>query len=71
MAALLRLTAHPSEAVIRRALKLLPTSLANISQHDAQVRIQQSSVPSPLMFMSVFMSMLPCYFYIHILFVLM
>ena len=42
MAALLRLTAHPSEAVIRRALKLLTTSLANISQQDAQVRTQAS-----------------------------
>lgn len=59
MAALLRLTAHPSEAVIRRALKLLTTSLASISQHDVQVCTRRSSVTAHLMFMSMLPFMSP------------
>lgn len=35
VSALLQLTQHPSEAVIRRALKLLTASLAKLGQQDA------------------------------------
>ena len=36
VSALLQLTQHPSEAVIRRALKLLTASLAKLGQQDAR-----------------------------------
>ena len=66
MAALLRLTAHPSEAVIRRALKLLTTSLASISQHDIQVRTLHSSMTAHLMFMSMFYVHVYVTVYVHV-----
>ncbi len=40
VSALLQLTQHPSEAVIRRALKLLTASLAKLGQQDARPRAE-------------------------------
>ncbi len=46
VAALLRLTQHPSEAVIRRALKLVTTSLAKLGQQDHKVSMLASTFDS-------------------------
>lgn len=40
VSALLQLTQHPSEAVIRRALKLLTASLTKVGQQDARPRAE-------------------------------
>lgn len=40
VSALLQLTQHPSEAVIRRALKLLTASLTKLGQQDARPRAE-------------------------------